>query len=191
MNLILASTSKYRRELLERLRLPFRCLAPGVDEEPFKNSGAAPASIATYLARLKAESLSGFDPDAVIIGSDQVAELDGEVLGKPGSVENAVAQLERLAGREHRLITAIAIWHRFRCQLHVDTTTLVMRRLNREEIERYVALDRPFDCAGSYKIESLGISLFEAIESSDQTAIVGLPLIAVTTMLRQLGFRLP
>lgn len=191
MELILASTSKYRRELLARLRLPFRSLAPDVDEAPFKDCGAAPASIAAVLARLKAESLSGLDPDAVVIGSDQVAEVDGQVLGKPSSVEAAVAQLERLAGREHRLFTGVAIWHRYHCQLHVDTTTLVMRRMIREEIERYVAQDRPLDCAGSYKIESLGISLFESIESSDQTAIIGLPLIAVTTMLRLIGFKLP
>lgn len=191
MHLILASTSKYRRELLERLRLSFRCFAPDVDEEPFKDCGAAPASIAAVLARLKAESLAGLDPEAVVIGSDQVAELEGEVLGKPGTAENAVAQLERLAGRQHRLFTAVAIWHRFRCQLHVDTTTLAMRNLSRAELERYVAADRPLDCAGSYKIESLGISLFDAIETSDQTAIVGLPLMAVTTMLRQIGFKLP
>lgn len=191
MQLILASTSKYRRELLARLRLPITSLAPQIDEEPFKNSGASPASIASVLARMKAESLSGFDPDAVIIGSDQVAEVDGQVLSKPGTVSKAIEQLERLSGREHRLYTGLAIWHRFRCQLHLDTTTLCMRQLERAEIERYVALDQPLDCAGSYKIESLGISLFEAIESSDQTAIVGLPLIAVSTMLRQIGFDLP
>lgn len=191
MKLILASTSKYRRELLARLGLPFHGFAPGVDEEAFKESGATPASIAAVLARLKAESLSGFDPDAVIIGCDQVAELDGEVIGKPNSVAAAIAQLERLAGREHRLFTGVAVWHRYHCQLHVDTTSLVMRRLARDEIERYVAHDRPLDCAGAYKIESLGISLFESIESSDQTAIVGLPLMAVSTMLRQIGFKLP
>ena len=190
-SLILASTSSYRRELLQRLRLTFRCLAPQVDEEPYKISGANPSSIAAVLAVKKAESLSGIAPGAVIIGSDQVVDCDGELLGKPGTTARAIEQLEQLAGREHRLITGVAVWHRFRTQLYVDHTTLVMRRLTRAEIERYVALDQPLDCAGSYKIESLGITLFEAIESTDQTAIVGLPLIAVTTMLRQLGIELP
>lgn len=191
MRIILGSTSRYRRELLSRLRFDFECHAPPVDEEPYKRSGASPVSIASVLAVAKAESLIGLDPDAVIIGSDQVVDLDGEVLGKPGTPAAAIEQLEQLAGREHRLITAVAIWHQYRTQLYVDSTLLVMRELTREEIARYVALDDPCDCAGSYKIESLGISLFDAIESSDQTAIMGLPLIAVTRLLRAAGIDLP
>ncbi len=191
MQLVLGSTSRYRRDLLSRLRLPFECLAPPVDEEPYKNSGASPSSIAAVLAVAKAESLSGIRPEAVIIGSDQVIDCDGEVLGKPGTPEAAIEQLERLSGREHRLITAVAVWHRYHTQLAVDSTLLVMRDLSRSEIERYVAHDQPLDCAGSYKIESLGITLFDAIESSDQTAIVGLPLIATTRMLRQISWDLP
>jgi septum formation protein len=191
MQIILGSTSRYRRELLERLRLPFECLAPQVDEEPYKNSGASPDSIASVLAIAKAESLAGLRPHAAIIGSDQVVDCDGEVIGKPGSIEAAIEQLERLSGREHRLITAVAVWCGYHTQLHVDSTLLVMRELSRSEIERYVERDQPLDCAGAYKIESLGITLFDAIESSDQTAIVGLPLIATTRMLRQLGRDLP
>lgn len=191
MQLILGSTSRYRRDLLSRLGMPFECRPPQVDEEPYKRSGASPDSIAAVLAVAKAESLIGLAPNAAIIGSDQVVDLDGEVLGKPGSRENAIAQLERLSGRTHRLVTAIAVWRDYHTQLYVDSTNLFMRDLTRREIERYVDRDQPLDCAGSYKIESLGISLFESIDSSDQTAIVGLPLIALTRMLRQLGVELP
>ncbi len=189
MELILASTSPYRRALLERLGVPFRWLAPSVDEDAFKALGLAPQLLAERLATAKAASLR--EPDSVIIGSDQVACIDETILGKPGSHERAVEQLRLLSGREHRLITAMAVSHQDQLRQHTDVTTLTMRPLRRDEIERYVEADRPFDCAGSYKLESRGIALFERIATEDQTAITGLPLIALTTILRDFGFAIP
>jgi septum formation protein len=190
-DLVLASTSRYRRELLARLGLPFRARPPACDEDALKRPDLAPVELASMLARAKAESLRGEEPGAVILGSDQVAAIDGEVLGKPGSAERAVAQLTRLAGREHVLVTAIAVAHLGGLVEHVDVTRLSMRPLSRAQIERYVAADQPLDCAGSYKLEARGIALFERIESADHTAIVGLPLIALTTALADLGFPIP
>lgn len=186
-DLVLASTSPYRRELLARLGLPFRTRAPVCDEDELKGAGLAPADLAAALARAKAESLQGVEPDAVLLGSDQVAALGDRILGKPGTVEQATAQLEALAGRTHLLVTAVALLHGGRLQSHVDVTRLSMRPLSRAQILRYVAADGPLDCAGSYRIEARGITLFERIESADHTAIVGLPLIACTSMLASLG----
>jgi septum formation protein len=191
MALILASTSPYRRALMERLGLPFRALAPALDEDSLKDPGLGPRLLTERLAEAKARSLVESEPEATIIGSDQVASLDGTILGKPGSEEGAVEQLIRMAGREHQLITSVCVLHRGHPRMHTDVTTLAMRTLSRDEIERYVAADRPIDCAGSYKLESRGITLFERIETQDSTAIVGLPLIALTSMLRELGFAIP
>lgn len=126
-----------------------------------------------------------------MIGSDQLVALAGRVFGKPGNAEGAVDQLAAMAGRSHDLITALAVWHEGRTILHTDVTTLHMRPLTRAEIARYVAADRPLDCAGAYKIEERGIALFERIDTADHTAITGLPLIALTTILRALGFAIP
>lgn len=189
--LVLASTSRYRREQLERLGLSFRAVAPPCDEEALKGTGIPPYELATTLARGKAESLRGAFPDAVIIGGDQLAEIDGHVLGKPGSADAAVEQLRRLAGRTHELVTALAVAHPGGIEQHLDVTRLTMRALTRPEIERYVAADDPVDCAGAYKLESRGIALFASIESADHSAITGLPLIALTTILRRLGYPLP
>jgi septum formation protein len=191
MDLILASTSPYRRALLERLGVPFRSEAPRVDEDAFKDPTLAPESLAERLARLKAESLADAWPESTIIGCDQLVSLDGQVLGKPGTGPAAVDQLLRMSGRTHELITALSLWRRGRSVGHTDVTVLWMRPLARAEIESYVAADRPLDCAGSYKLESRGIALFERIESADHSAITGLPLIALTTILRDLGFRIP
>ncbi len=189
--LILASTSPYRRSLLERLGLPFETMAPGVDEEAFAATGAGPRTIAESLAIAKAEAVAKGRHEAVVIGSDQVAALDGRALGKPGTEEAAVDQLMGMTGREHELITAMAVAHRGTIRLHVDVTVLTMRTLSRDEIRRYVEADRPLDCCGSYRIETRGIALFEKVDSEDFTAIVGLPLIALTTILRDLGHPLP
>lgn len=193
MNLILASTSTYRRMLMERLGLPFRVVAPTVDEALYKARGMAPRSLAETLALDKAESVARLDPDALVIGSDQVVEIDGRILDKPGTVEAAVAQLRSLSGRQHRLITSVAVACMARNLIaqHTDVTTLWMRSLNDDAIGRYVDADRPLDCAGSYKLESRGITLFERIDSADQSAIVGLPLIELTTILRSFGVELP
>ncbi len=191
MDLILASTSPYRRELLARLGVPFTAVAPEVDEDAYKLPGLDPRALAEILARAKASEVASRFPHAVVIGSDQVASLDGSTLGKPHTVENAVAQLSSMSGRSHQLITAIAVVHPGGRTDFTDVTTLVMRALSEEAIRRYVEADKPLDCAGSYKLEALGIALFERIASEDHTAIVGLPLMAVTTALRGLGFAIP
>lgn len=190
--LVLASTSVYRQELLQRLGVPFTAVAPRCDEESLKDPTLAPAALAAHLARAKARSVVASWPEAHVLGSDQLVEIEGEVLGKPGTPDVARAQLERLAGKAHRLITAFALACPDGSLLeHLDVHTLHMRALTRAERARYVSADDPLDCAGSYKIEARGIALFERIEGSDFTAITGLPLIALTSMLRARGFALP
>jgi septum formation protein len=189
--LVLASTSPYRRALLERLGIAFRCRAPLVDEESLEDAGASPVELAARLARAKAESVASVEPAAVVIGGDQLVALDGRVFGKPGSLEGAAAQLLAMAGRRHDLLTAVTVGSAGRWVEHCDVTALWMRPLTRDEVDRYVAADRPVDCAGSYKLEARGITLFERIESADHTAITGLPLIALTTILRSFGFTVP
>ncbi len=188
--LILASTSRYRRALLERLGLPFTAVAPACDEEALKEPSLPPQALAERLAAAKATSTAAQHPGAVVIGSDQVCALDDELLHKPGSPARAVEQLLRLAGRQHRLITAVAIAHAGGLTRHTDVTTLTMRRLDRPTLERYVAADQPLDCAGAYKLECRGITLFERIDSQDQTAIIGLPLMALTGMLMEVGYEI-
>lgn len=189
--LLLASTSRYRGELLGRLGVPFLSAAPDCDEDAYKAKGLAPQELAETLALAKAESLRAAYPDAAILGGDQLAAIDGEILGKPGSEAAARAQLARLAGRTHTLFTAVALSARGRVLRHTDVTHLTMRPLSAEQIARYVAADDPVDCAGSYKLERLGIALFARIESADHTAIVGLPLLAITAMLEGLGIVIP
>jgi septum formation protein len=189
--LVLASTSKYRRMLLDRLGLSYSAHAPKVDEDAVP-PGAAPDAVALQLAREKAESVAAAAPDAHIIGSDQLVDLDGERLGKPGSSEKAEAQLRRLAGREHRLVTAIALRHPDgRVETSLDTHVIRLRALTDAEVHRYVQRERPLDCAGSYKIESLGISLVESLAGEDFTAVIGLPLISLCKLLRAAGFEVP
>lgn len=190
-DLILASTSPYRSGLLRRLGVPFRALAPGVDEESFKATPGEPRALAERLAFAKATALAAAHPGATLIGSDQVVAFEGRILGKPGTVEAATEQLMAMAGRSHELITAVAVWQGGEVVAHTDVTTLWMRDLRRDEIARVVEADRPIDCAGGYKLEARGITLFERIESADQTAIIGLPLIALTTILRGLGCPIP
>ncbi len=190
-DLLLASTSRYRRELLERLGVPFRSRPPLVDEEPFKRLGLEPRRLAERLAREKALSLADSEPTATIIGSDQVAAVDAEILGKPGTAENAVEQVTRLSGREHSLLTAVAVWHRGSLWEHLAIARLTMRPLHRDELARYVEADSPLDCAGAYKLERRGVSLFAAIDCNDHSAITGLPLIALTGHLRSLGYAIP
>lgn len=188
--LILASTSPYRRALLERLGLPFECRRPGVDEDAEKSRWSyTPTGLVTHLARAKALSVA--EPRATVIGSDQMVVLGTRILGKPGSLAGAMAQLSDLSGKTHELLTAVSVVQKGRVLQHLDAARLTMRSLNPEEIERYVHADQPIDCAGSYKLESRGIALFESIESADQSAIVGLPLIGLTTILRNLGFPIP
>jgi septum formation protein len=189
--LILASTSRYRKELLARLGLDFICEAPGVDEDAFKARGLEPRRLAETLAETKARAVAARHPDAVVIGSDQLAHLDGCVLGKPGTAETAQAQLGRLAGRTHELVTAVCIIHPGGVERVTDLAHLSMRPLAAEALARYVAADRPLDCAGAYKLECRGIALFSSITSADHTAITGLPLIWTAGVLGRLGFAVP
>src|SRR3954469_13708455 len=152
--LILASTSRYRREQLERLGVPFRAIAPACDEEALKRPELAPRALAESLAEAKALSLAQAHPAAAIIGGDQVATIDGLILGKPGTEAAAIEQLARLAGRTHALITAIVVRHPGGVIAHTDVTRLTMRPLDRAQLARYVGGDRPLDCAGAYKLEA-------------------------------------
>ncbi len=185
--LILASTSRYRRELLQRLPLPFQVQAPEVDETP--QPGEMPQALACRLALAKAQAVAALQPEAVVIGSDQVADLEGEPMGKPGTHERAKAQLLRMSGRQLVFQTAVAVV----CaatgfsQVRLVPVTVDMRELSEAEIEHYLALEQPYDCAGSAKSEGLGIALLEAVHSSDPTALVGLPLIATCELLRAAG----
>jgi len=183
--IILASTSRYRRELLARLQLPFTARSPDVVEDAI--AGEAPAAMAARLALAKAASIAA--ANAIVIGSDQVASLDGQVLRKPGSAEVAVAQLRLTQGRTVVFNTAVAIiaTGSGTTLRHVDRTEVLFRRLDDAALERYVQLESPLDCAGSFKSEGLGVALFERISSEDPTALVGLPLIFVAEALRKLG----
>ena len=189
--LVLASTSSYRRQLLERLRLPFSCEAPGVDEDAVKRNTPEPLAVVRELAKQKALAVQKQHPDAIVIGGDQAATLDGAILDKPGTAAAAHAQLQRLQGQEHQLLTAVAIVHPGGLCEFLDATFLRMRPLTAVEIERYVAADQPLDCAGSYKIEGLGIALFQRVQGEDQTAIQGLPLLRLAQELRGLGLQVP
>jgi len=187
--LVLASTSRYRRELLARLRLDFDTVRPDVDEAPF--AGEAPAALALRLAVAKAEAVAAQRPGARVIGSDQVADFEGVALGKPGGRAAAIAQLESMSGREVAFRTAVAVASAGTIASALDTTVVRFRRLDRDEIERYVDLEQPWDCAGSFKSEGLGISLFDAVESRDPTALVGLPLGETARLLRKAGYAIP
>jgi septum formation protein len=190
-DLVLASTSPYRRALLARLGVPFRCLAPRFDESSVSISGKDPRKAAEILARGKAESVVSIEPAATIIGCDQLVSFEGLIMGKPVTMERAIEQLQALAGRTHELITALVVIQGDQSLCHIDFSRLRMRPLSRTELERYADHDRPVDCAGSYKLEERGIVLFERIETQDYTAITGLPLIALVGFLRQLGFPVP
>jgi len=187
--LVLASTSAYRRELLARLGLPFETVRPEVDETP--RAGEPPDALALRLAAAKARAVAALHPGARVIGSDQVADFDGRPLGKPGGREAAIAQLAAMSGRAVAFRTAVAVASGDGVATALDTTLVRFRALAAAEIERYVDAEQPFDCAGSFKSEGLGITLFDAIEGTDPTALVGLPLIATSRLLRDTGLALP
>jgi septum formation protein len=183
--IILASGSKYRKELLSQLNIPFETASPNVDEEPYKNKGLSPKELAMTLAKLKAQSLKEQFPEAIIIGGDQVACLDQKIFSKPGTEQAATAQLSELSGKTHELMSAISIWSKETEAHFINVTNLEMHELTAEQISRYVKHDMPLDCAGSYKIEGLGISLFKNIFMNDYTAIIGIPLMELASTLRQ------
>lgn len=187
--LLLASTSRYRSELLTRLGVPFQCVRPETDESPLADEH--PGDLAQRLAQAKAAAVLSRQSRAWVIGSDQVAELDGGTIGKPGSPEGAIAQLHAMSGRTVSFHTAVCLLSASDSLHAIDTTRVVFRDLSVVEIKRYVDAERPFDCAGSFKVEGLGISLFESVDSSDPTALIGLPLIATARLLREAGFQIP
>ena len=191
LRIVLGSTSRYRAELLRRMVDDFEQLAPGTDEAPLPNE--APAERALRLAIAKAEAAGGHSRDALVIGSDQVAELDGLILDKPGTAERACAQLAASSGHEVHFHTALCLLDTRdgRRHTHVDHTRVRFRELGAAEIHRYIEREQPLDCAGSFKCEGLGISLFESIHNRDPSALIGLPLIALARLLREAGIDLP
>jgi septum formation protein len=188
--IVLASTSPYRRELLERLRLPFTVAAPDVDERA--RPGELPGKTALRLAQAKAQAVAARNPDAIVIGSDQVADVDGSALSKPGSHDAALAQLTRMQGHAvvfHTAVAVIAPGHD--PQFDEVPTVVRFRRLPTDRLEAYLRAEQPYDCAGAAKIEALGIVLVESLQSDDPTALIGLPLIRLTSMLANCGVVLP
>jgi len=188
---VLGSTSPYRRELLQRLHLPFSVAAPLVDESPLP--GETPPALALRLALAKAHAVAALQPEALVLGSDQVADLHGQPLGKPGTHEMARAQLRQMSGQTVRFCGAVALV----CAASgfersaVSEVRVQYRHLSEAEIERYLQAERPYDCAGSAKSEGLGIALLERIDSDDPTALIGLPLIRTAQLLREAGLELP
>lgn len=185
--LLLASSSPYRRALLERLELPFESASPSLDETPLAHEGGA--TLVERLSRCKAEVLASEYPGYIIIGSDQVATLDGAILTKPGDHTNAVQQLTACSGRQVRFHTGLCVYDPSRQQQQFCNvpTDVRFRRLSEQQIHYYIKQEQPYDCAGSFKCEGLGISLFESVVADDPTALIGLPLIKLTEMLIQLG----
>jgi len=191
MKLVLASTSAYRRTLLERLSIPFEVASPNIDESPL--TGEQPDATAERLAAEKARAVAADWPNALVIGSDQVAHLGNRIFGKPGTEARAVAQLQQMSGQTVMFHTALALLNTQSGHLQVEgiPTRVRFRTLSNAEIQRYVIKERPLDCAGSAKSEGLGISLLEALSGDDPTALIGLPLIALSRMLRAEGVELP
>ena len=190
--LILASTSKYRKALLQRIGLEPECIAPGVDEEAFKQEFSDPVELAVKLAEAKARAVVVRFPGEIVIGGDQLATIHGAVLGKPGTVEAAVDQLEVLSGHTHTLVTAMTVIGPDGTEYsHLDLSYLTMRALGRKDLARYVARDLPIDCAGSYKLEEAGVALFERVQTDDYNAITGLPLLSLVRILSGLGVAIP
>jgi septum formation protein len=187
--LLLASTSRYRAELLRRLNVPFAALAPGVDETAA--AGETPETLARRLARAKAQAVAAAHPDRWVLGSDQVPAFEDRVFGKPGGRAAAVEQLQACSGKAVTFHTAVALVGGGRLIEQLDTTVVRFRVLTRAEVERYLDAEPAYDSAGSFKVEGLGIALFEAIETRDPTALIGLPLIAVRRLLAEAGYPLP
>ena len=188
---MLASTSPYRADLLKRLGLEFEVAAPECDETPLESETAR--DLVLRLSIEKARSLQGRYTNAWIIGSDQVAERDGLILGKPGNHESAIEQLSASSGRSVMFYTGVCLYNATTSVYTADrvATKVKFRILSREQIDRYLKADKPYQCAGSFKLENRGISLFEYIESDDPTALIGLPLIRLSGMLNEVGLRIP
>lgn len=189
--LLLASSSPYRRQLLQRLRLPFSCASPDIDEQRHDQEPAE--ALVRRLAQEKAQALAATHPNHLIIGSDQVAVLGEQILGKPHTVERACEQLLAASGRQVTFLTGLALLNTAtgRCQVDCVPFTVTFRQLDRERVERYVNAEQPLDCAGSFKAEGLGISLFQRTEGADATSLIGLPLIRLVDMLLEEQIAIP
>lgn len=183
--IVLASSSPYRKALLARLNLPFTTCSPEVDEAA--RPGETPTQQCERLSRSKAQAISCQQPEAIVIGSDQIAAIDGAVLGKPGNHARAVQQLSQCNGRQVDFFTGLCVQQGSQQHFHLAHTQVQFRQLTPAEIHRYVTIEAPFDCAGSFKAEGLGICLFDAISSCDPSDLIGLPLIALSQLLRQFG----
>ncbi len=194
MKIILASTSKYRAQLIEKLGLPFECVKPLVDEEIIKSlllaENASPIEVAETLSKEKGTSIQSLYPNDVIVSGDQLVNFHGKILGKPGSKEKAIEQLLSMNNQAHELVTSTTLIAAGKVHHNNNITKMKMKNLTEAEIRAYVELDNPIDCAGSIKIESYGITLFEKVESSDFSAIQGLPLIWISNTLKGLGYEL-
>lgn len=185
-NIILASSSGYKNSLLANLGMPFEAISPDVDEQPLPEE--EPKALTLRLAELKATAISERFDNAFVIGSDQVASCENQIIGKPGSLKGAVEQLSFLQGKEVLFFTSVAVSvSKKRCPSKCVLSKVVFRNLTKRQIQSYVQVEKPLDCAGSFKAEALGITLFEAISSNDPTALIGLPLIALTTLLIEFG----
>lgn len=186
MKIILASQSPYRKKQLEDLGLKFKAVRPLFDEDTLKNTGLSPRVLAKKLAIAKARSLSQLYPNDVIIGADQLVAFKNKILGKPGSFKKAFAQLKSMSGQKHELVTAVAVHYNGRTVTKLVTAKIEMRRLSDNEIRSYLMIDRPYDCAGSYKFEKAGLSLVKRLHVTDPSSLIGLPLISLTEILRSI-----
>lgn len=189
--IILASSSPYRKALLQRLGVEFSCVSPDLDEDAYKCVIKDPVKLAETLALEKARKITRLRPQAIVIGSDQLLDFEGEVLGKAGTSEKAFEQLTKLSGKTHQLITSYCVIHEGHNYIKTIVTTLKMRKLAQSAIKNYLISDNPIDCAGSYKLELKGIALFEKIDTEDHTAIVGLPLVSLGNYLNEIGVAIP
>ncbi|MCB0415537.1 MAG: septum formation protein Maf [Bdellovibrionales bacterium] len=188
MKILLASSSPYRKLQLENLGLQFDQASPLFDEESLKNTGLAPQELVQLLAVKKAESLKTQYPDHIIIGSDQLLEFKGKIYGKPGSPDKALEQLRLLSGKTHSLMTSICALYKNEVKIHTDITQLQLKPLNKTQIHKYIELDNPLDCAGSYKIESKGLLLMQSIQSEDFSSIQGLPILKLFSFLDEFNY---
>lgn len=189
--LVLASTSPYRKAQLALLGLPFEAQKPQVDEDSLKDYKLSPQAFAEKLSLAKTKSIANLMPHAIVLGGDQVVAHRGQILGKPGSHQKARESLLRLQNETHQIITAITLIWGDKTAAHTDITEMKMKALSPEQIERYLKLDEPYDCAGTYKIEKHGITLFESIRTEDFSAITGLPLMAISRILKTWGIETP
>jgi len=191
INLILASSSPYRRSLLQRLEIPFESESPDVDESQLE--GETPTDLVLRLAEIKAAAIAPAYPESLIIGSDQVAVADDEILNKPGNHENAINQLKKVSAKSIVFLTGICVINTANNNIQKDciSYTVHFRDLTEEEIERYLLLEKPYDCAGSFKSEAYGVSLMQRMEGDDPTSLIGLPLIRLSEMLRNEGLSIP